>query len=151
MTDALTCEVCGESFGDSDACPACGTAVERFACDRHPMAVATGRCVVCSRALCQECRGDAAEERVHLCDEHASVFVIQGWAQVVEETDEIEAHLIRDNLVAEGIDSRVFSQKDRAFSVDLGELSVVRVLVPAWEYERAVQFINDQPGEDAVG
>mgnify|MGYP006202518793 CR=1 FL=1 len=46
-------------------------------------------------------------------------------------------------LRAEGIDAQTYSQRDRIFSVDLGELSIVRLLVPVWEYERALQVIRE--------
>jgi hypothetical protein len=62
---------------------------------------------------------------------------------VYSATSDFEAQLLRENLRAEGIDAQTFSQRDRTFSVDLGELSIVRLLVPVWEYERALQVIRD--------
>jgi hypothetical protein len=148
---AIVCERCGERFRGTDSCPACGLAIEPIPCERHPTVLADGRCVICGRAICEECRGNPNDRRVHLCEDHASVFVISGWAQVHEDAHEFEAHLIRDNLRAEGIDARVFSQKDLMFSVDLGDLSVVRILVPAWDYERAMALIHERPDEDVGG
>lgn len=85
-----------------------------------------------------------------LCESHSSVVVIQGWAQIYSTTREFEAQLLRENLTAEGLDARTFSQKDNMLSVDLGELSIVRLLVPAWEYDRALEVIRthmDTAGE----
>jgi hypothetical protein len=76
--------------------------------------------------------------------------VIQGWAQIYSTTNEFEAQLLRENLLAEGIDAQFFSQKDSIFSVDLGELSIVRLLVPVWEYAQAQALIHahmDHEGE----
>jgi hypothetical protein len=139
--ESVRCRRCGEEFKAADACPACGLAIGSLTCDRHPDATAEGRCVICGRASCAECGG--SDRRVHLCAEHAGIPVIQGWAQIYSNTSEFEAQLLRENLTAEGIEARIFSQKDAMFSVDLGELSIVRILVPAWEYDRAERVIRD--------
>jgi hypothetical protein len=146
----VRCRRCGEEFKGADACPACGQGIRPLTCDRHPDALAAGRCVICGRASCEECGG--SDRRVHLCADHDGIPVIQGWAQVYSNTSEFEAQLLRENLIAEGIEARIFSQKDAMFSVDLGELSIVRILVPAWEYERAEEIIRnhmDAEGEVA--
>lgn len=146
----MRCGRCGESFSGSDSCPACGWTAAEFFCDRHPQVRAIGRCVVCGRALCTECR--AGEGRAYRCAEHAKVNVIQGWAQIYSTASEFEAQLLRENLAAEDVEARIFSQKDNMLSVDLGELSIVRLLVPAFEYERAIGIIRqhmDAEGEVA--
>lgn len=91
--------------------------------------------------VCRQCR--SGDSRAFLCEQHANVTVIQGWAQIYTTTREFEAQLLRDNLGAEGIDARIFSQRDNMLSVDLGELSIVRVLAPVIEYEHALQVIRD--------
>lgn len=109
-----------------------------------------GRCVICGRALCRACRRD--EGKAYLCDEHRGTTIIQGWAQVYSTTGEFQAQLLRENLQSEGVDAQIFSQKDNMLSVDLGELSIVRLLVPVWEYEQALQVIRahmDTEGEVA--
>lgn len=135
------CPRCEEKYRGADACPACGTLREPVPCQLHADREARERCVVCGRALCEECR--MSEGRAALCAAHADVRVMEGWAQVYSATTDFEAQLLRDNLRAEGIDAQIFSQRDRAFSVDLGELSIVRLLVPVWEYERALQVIRE--------
>jgi len=139
--EVFECARCGEEFDVSDACPACGLGRAPFPCAVHGDLAAEGRCVICGTALCKECA--AGSGRVHSCVAHREVPVIQGWAQVYSNADEFEAQLLRDNLIAEGIDARIFSQKDNMFSVDLGELSIVRLLVPAWAYEQAERIIRD--------
>lgn len=135
------CSRCGESYRGADACPACGALREAVPCQLHADRQARERCVVCGRALCEECR--LTEGRAALCAAHADVHVMEGWAQVYNATSDFEAQLLRENLRAEGIDAHIFSQRDRTFSVDLGELSIVRLLVPVWEYERALQVIRE--------
>jgi len=115
-------------------------------CAAHVGTQAEGRCVVCGLELCRVCaRG---EGRAFRCESHGDIPVIQGWAQVYSTTREIEARLLRDNLEAEGLHARIFSQKDNMLSVDLGELSIVRLLVPAWEYEAAHELIVDHMDDD---
>lgn len=143
VESVVTCPRCEEDYNGGDSCPACGFAPIPIPCDRHPHVLADGRCVICGRAICNDCRGNPSDKRVYLCDDHAAVVVIEGWAQVYDGANEVEAHLLRDNLAAEGIEARVFSQKDAMFSVGLGELSVVRILVPVWEHERAERIIQD--------
>jgi hypothetical protein len=75
--------------------------------------------------------------------------VVAGWAQVYSTSDDVEAALIRDNLQSEGIDAEILSQKDSSFAIDLGDLSPVRVLVPAFEYQGASEVISGHM--DAAG
>jgi ribosome biogenesis GTPase A len=79
--------------------------------------------VICGRPLCRDC--NRSEGRAYRCSDHSGVTVIQGWAQIYSTASEFEAGLLRENLRAEGIETRVFSQKDNMLSVDLGELSIV--------------------------
>lgn len=135
------CSRCDEQFRDSDACPACGSLREKVACDRHPGRTAAGRCVICGRALCNDC--SEGDNRAFQCAEHGDITIIEGWAQVYSTASEFEASLVRQNLEAEGIDARIFSQRDRIFSVELGELSIVRLLVPVFSYDQALDLIRD--------
>ncbi|HET6764746.1 MAG TPA: hypothetical protein VFH27_13770, partial [Longimicrobiaceae bacterium] len=74
--------------------------------------------------------------------EHRNVPVIEGWAQVFSTATEMEAQLLAENLRSEGIDSTIYNQGDRIFPVDLGELSIHRLMVPVWEYGQALQLIR---------
>jgi hypothetical protein len=139
--EVFRCERCEERYRGSDACPACGHLRVAMACEQHPERKASGRCVICGRALCSSCR--AGDGRAMLCEQHGGITVIEGWAQVYSTASEFEASLVRQNLEAEGIDARIFSQRDRIFSVDLGELSIVRLLVPVFAYESALELIRD--------
>ena len=139
--EVFHCPRCAEDYAGGRACPACGALREPSPCSVHPERMAAGRCVVCGTEVCDSCAG--ATQRAFLCAEHRSVRVTEGWAEVYTTTSEFEAQLLRDNLRAEGIDAQTFSQRDRVFSVDLGELSIVRILVPVWRYGDASEVIHE--------
>jgi hypothetical protein len=148
--DGVVCERCGQEYEGSDACPACGALRAAVACDEHPERGADGRCVFCGRAIC----GGPAPERddPFVCDEHRPIPLIGGWAQVYSTTGEFEAQLLRENLRAEGVEAQMYSQKDHMYPVDMGELSIVRLMVPVWEYNAALGIIRshmDLEGEVA--
>lgn len=111
-------------------------------CGTHPDRPAVAACAICGTPVCDRCIELAGGSP--LCGRHAAVPLIEGWAQVYATSDDVVAQLVRDNLRAEGVDAQVFSQKDHfAFAVDLGDLSPVRVLVPADEYEDALRIVRD--------
>lgn len=148
------CDRCGETIAaDAGACPACGNMLTEARCERHPERPAPGRCALCARNLCEEC--EAGTRIYHLCDVHAGVPVIEGWAEVLSIPDAMEARLIEDNLRADGIDARILDQKDHsAFPVEFGDLARVRVLVPTYAYpeaERVIAAHRDTSGEVSFG
>jgi hypothetical protein len=135
-----TCERCGGEYTGRDACPACGRLRAEVPCDDDASRMARYRCVICGRAVCD---GGLDDLPAALCEEHRTVPVIEGFAQVYSNNDELSARLVVENLRAEGIDAQLYSQTDRSFPMDLGELSIARVLVPAWEYGQALELIRD--------
>lgn len=128
------------------ACPHCGGAGRPAACAVHGERIAVGHCLLCGRSLCNECRH--GDRRTGRCAEHAGVPVIQGWAQIYTTNSDFEAQLLRENLRAEGIESQIFSQRDSVFAVEMGNLSLVRLLVPAGEYDRAREVIRSHMDDD---
>ena len=146
----MSCSNCGEDIlTDEAACPSCGALRSPARCDAHPDRSADAQCALCGTTVCNEC--DRTAGRTHLCPAHHQVPVVEGWAQVYSTSDDIEAQLIRENLESEGIEARVLSQKDHfTFTVDLGDLSPVRVLVPAYDYSGAEAVLRshmDSQGE----
>ena len=139
----VSCDHCGERISsDADACPACGDLREARQCAQHEDREARGQCVVCGSAVCEGC--NKGGDTHYLCESHRSVPVVEGWAQIYTTSDDLEAQLIRENLEAEGVDARVFSQKDHfSIPVDLGDLSPVRVLVPAYAYQEAERVLAE--------
>jgi len=148
MSDTSTCPRCRQAFDLAEpACPACGQLRAETVCERHSDRAAPGNCVVCGSPVCDLC--DDGSRTHYSCPDHREISVVEGWAQVYSTGDDVEASLIRYNLQSEGIDAEVLSQKDRSFAVELGDLSPVRVLVPAFEYERAREVIEGH--QDATG
>jgi uncharacterized OB-fold protein len=138
-----TCPNCSRQYDASeDACPGCGRLEAEVPCERHPDRTAAGQCVVCGSAACREC--DRDETREFICPDHWDVPIVDGWAQVYTTSDDLKAQLIRENLRADGLVAEILSQKDHfAVPVDLGDLSPVRVLVPAYEYQAAIRVLGD--------
>lgn len=146
VEETFQCTRCGAEYAGGDSCPSCGLLREPVPCDGDPGRQARGRCVICGMAVCD----GGADDSPTLCDDHRSISIIEGWSQVYSTTTDIEAGLIVENLRAEGIDAQLYAQKDRSFPVDLGELSIARVLVPVWEHQAALEIIRaymDSEGE----
>ena len=151
METTIRCPRCDQEIdAEGPACPACGHIHQgTLNCRRHPERTAEGVCVVCGDEVCEECNS-TGDEMHHACPDHGAIPVIEGWAQIYTTSDDMEANLIKENLQAEEIDAAVLSQKDRSFGVDLGELSPVRVLVPAYAYAEARRVLAqhmDSSGE----
>ena len=136
---SYTCERCGTEYAEGDACPACGTLRASVPSDDDPSRTARWRCVLCGRAIADEPEGgDPAR-----CAEHRAVPVIEGFAQVSTNNNSFAAQLLVENLRAEGLDAALYAQTDRSFPMDLGELSIARVLVPADQYQQALELVRE--------
>ena len=98
-------------------------------------------CAVCGTALCDRC--DRGNRHASLCETHASVRILQGWAEVDRPKDELRAEVIAGALRTSGLDAQVFSQTDHANVVGVGGLAIVRVLVPAHQYDDARQTLAE--------
>ncbi|HSJ08855.1 MAG TPA: zinc ribbon domain-containing protein [Longimicrobiales bacterium] len=134
MESTIRCPRCEQEVDVTDGtCPVCGHIhAGEPPCNRHPDRRADGVCVICGSGVCTEC--DNVSGVHHTCPDHCDIPLSQGWAQAYSTSDEVEAGLIRENLQAEGIDAEVLDQKDRSFNVDMGDLSPVRILVPAFQW-----------------
>lgn len=142
----FACPRCGAEYTGGDACPACGfLSGGPVPCDDDPSRNAAFRCVLCGRTACGADPGKTPAR----CDLHAHVPIIEGWAQVYTTNDEIEGGLLVENLRAEGLDAQLYSQRDdHAFPTDLGELSILRVLVPVWEFSEALELVESYSDAD---
>lgn len=99
-----TCDECGADIEiDSDYCPFCGAlfAEDQYSCTNHPIAVATGVCVICRQLYCGTCL--SKKNGKFLCTEHKEIEVSEGWAMVFKTGDYIEAEIIRGKLENAGI------------------------------------------------
>jgi hypothetical protein len=152
MESTIHCPRCDQQVPASEAtCIACGHLHrDGMPCARHPDRQAEGVCVICGAAVCDDC--DSGHSPHFACPDHGAIPVVEGWAQVYSTSDTFEADLIKENLQSEGLDAAVLSQKDQSFTVDLGDLSPVRILVPAYEYLDATRLLEahmDAAGEVA--
>lgn len=95
---------------------------------------------MCGRAVCPAC--DHGDRYVSLCLRHADVNVVQGWAEAFRTYDDAEAELASGSLRAAGLDANVLSQKDHAHMLSMAGMAVVRVLVPAGQYESARELLE---------
>jgi hypothetical protein len=146
ITDPV-CERCGrDRAGDPPRCPSCGSLERAALCLSHRDRLTTSACVVCGTPLCGDCR--RGPRHASLCSRHEDVPLIEGWAEALRTADEIEARLVSDGLSGEGIEARVLSQKDRTNVVTFGGLSILRVLVPAYRFEEAREWIEYEEPRD---
>lgn len=129
------CAVCGRLLSSgADQCDGCGAPSEPPRCVWHPDKRASEVCLLCERPVCVRCRSG----RAPLCPDHAGARVYpDDWVEVYSSAEEIRTHLLADALRGEGIDARVLSQKDHVYVVAVGNLSVLRIVVPARAYARA--------------
>lgn len=138
--ETFSCARCGAEYTGGQSCPACGALRTPVPCDEDASRQAYALCVLCGRAVCGEQDGDRTPA---LCAEHCTVPVIEGFAQVYTNNSELGARLVVENLRAEGIDATLYSQADRSFPMDIGEMSIARVLVPTFQYEEALALIRE--------
>lgn len=66
----------------------------------------------------------------------------EDWMIIYTSDHEYELKMLKDNLLSAGIDSIIFSHKDRNFPTP-GDLSVISLLVKKVQAEEAAQFINE--------
>jgi len=64
------------------------------------------------------------------------------WKVIFTSDQEYELQMLKDNLTGAGIDSIIFSQRDRNFPTP-GDLSIISLLVRNENVEDAVNFINE--------
>lgn len=72
----------------------------------------------------------------------------EGWVSVFRSTTDYEADMVRDRLDSAGVPAAVFSQRDHALNLTVGELARVYVLVPAEYRSRAEEILSEQPLTD---
>ncbi len=102
---------------------------------------------MCGVRVCAECRRGG--RYAALCDTHASVRLLHGWAEVAQAADEARAEMLAGTVRAAGLDAQLLSQKDHATVVSFTGLAIVRVLVPAFQWERARAALEGSAGDRA--
>ncbi|MEW5799259.1 MAG: zinc ribbon domain-containing protein [Bacteroidota bacterium] len=147
------CEECGADIGlDSDFCPFCGTlfAEGQYSCTKHPIAVATGVCVICQQLYCDECL--SKKNGKFLCSDHKEIEVSEGWAMIFKTGDYIEAEIIRGKLENAGIPTNprnvgnIATLADGFIDNSLGRTIFkypVKIFVPTERYFDALSVVLD--------
>ena len=78
----------------------------------------------------------------------------EDWVSIFRTGTDYEADLVRDRLDDSGISAVVLTQRDHAFTLNVGELARVHVMVPPEQVEDAValleQQLSDEELEEAV-
>ncbi len=138
-----TCRKCGRKRSpDLSRCAWCGTLARAAPCRAHPRRVAMEACVACGTRLCPRCR--RGPRYAALCGHHESVNIISGWAEVYRTAGELDADMVANILLSAGVEAQVLSQKDSANVVSFGGLSVVRVLVPPFQYDEGQRLLEEE-------
>ncbi len=137
----MSCRNCGAADRpEISYCFVCGELNRVAPCAAHLQTVARHCCVVCGTAVCDTCRRGTRHSA--LCEDHAGTILFSGWAQVLRTASELEAELFAGILRSAGLEAHVLSQKDRINVVTFGGLSVVRVLVPAFQQGEAAVLLQ---------
>lgn len=148
LGELLLCEFCSERVEEAAKfCPHCGmlqgnllSEDEEIECENHPQIEAIGMCVVCGKPVC----GDCAVKRQGkiLCENDEHIKIAQNWAVVYTTGTEYEAQMVRANLENAGFPCVVFSQRDHAYFLTVGDMAVVNVMVPKNRLFEAQEFLR---------
>ena len=139
--EAIRCRTCDrERDPSAEGCRWCGTLVRAARCEAHPSNLASAACVACGVRVCADCRHGG--RHAALCERHARLRVVQGWAEVLRTSHEERAEVLAGALRAAGVPAQVLSQKDHANVMTFGALAVVRLLVPAFELDSALRVLQ---------
>lgn len=169
----VTCPKCGSYTADSAHCGHCGSSMnvetqmyctncgainpvlgaeQGIVCDTHVETRAEGFCVVCGKAVCEECletRGNKI-----LCDDPKHREMLDDWRVIYTFEFEYEAAMLYANLEQQDIDSEVFSKPNPEATDSIPQPTIVEVFVPknkfeqAQEIARSLGLTEDAAGED---
>jgi hypothetical protein len=139
--EATFCSHCGVFLGWS------GEGGKEIACDTHRENQAVGRCVICKKVVCEDC---AVQKRgKYFCSNDKHVEMAFNWVTVYTTGTEYEADMIAANLESTGIPARVYAQNDQMFVATIGDLAVIRVMVPAEAADEAKNYLVSFPMHDS--
>ena len=109
-------------------------------CQKHADRKPVGRCVFCSKPVCDEC---AVRKNGRIfCDNDEHVKMMSDWVVVHTTSTQYEAQMIKANLEGAGIPTMVFSQNDRMYYTTVGDLAVTEVMVPKQMLDDARQYLH---------
>ena len=153
--EQVFCDSCGEVItAETTFCHHCGVFLGwseegsgKIRCDTHRESDATGQCVICKKAVCEEC---AVQKRGRFfCSNAKHVEMAFNWVTVYTTGTEYEAEMIAANLESAGIPARVYVQNDQMFVTTVGDLAVTRVMVPSETADEAKNYLVSFPMQDS--
>ncbi len=71
-----------------------------------------------------------------------------GWISVCNTGTDYEANLIRDRLDDSGIKAVILTHRDQAFSLNVGDMSTIRILVQPEHEKEARRILETAPLSD---
>ncbi len=125
------CQVCG-AVNQSRA------SEESIVCDTHIDNRAVGFCVVCGKAVCEDCL-ETYGNRL-LCDDPKHRIILDEWRVIFSFDFEYEAAMLYANLEQHGIESEVFSKPNPDTSDSPVRPTIVEVLVPKTKFGEAKEI-----------
>lgn len=111
---------------------------ESIVCDTHVDNRAVGFCVVCGKAVCEDCL-ETYENRL-LCDDPRHRTFVDQWRVIFTFDFEYEAAMLYANLEQQGIESEVFSKPNPDTTDSPLRPTIVEVLVPKNKFEEAKEI-----------
>ncbi len=145
-TSAGRCAGCGSPLDIETFiyCPVCGTmnntrtSEEGVVCDTHPENRAVGFCVICGKAVCEDCL-ETSGNKV-LCNDPKHRSYIETWRVLYTFDFEYEAAMLYANLEQQGIESEVFSKLNPDAADAPLRPTIVEVLVPEKKFKEAMEI-----------
>lgn len=153
------CPQCGSDSADTGRCGSCGSPMDMAAhrycrvcgavnparaseegivCDTHIDNRAVGFCVVCGKAVCEECL-ETEGNRI-LCDDPKHRTFLDEWQVLFSFDFEYEAAMLYANLEQQDIESEVFSKPNPDTAEVPLRPTIVEVLVPKKKFEEAQEI-----------
>ena len=145
----LLCEACQEPVTEGATfCPHCGVLRTKdvplhkpiILCETHRGVPAIGACVVCGKPVCDQCA--VKKMGKFFCPDDEHVKMAFDWIAVCTTNTRNEAEMIKAQLEGAGLQAMVFSQSDRMFITNIGDLAVNEVMVPKASLDAAQAFLR---------
>jgi len=159
--DFLRCPQCGTSTSSTGQCSNCGAPIdaerslycencgainlesaseEGIVCDTHIENRAIGFCVVCGKAVCEECAENFGN-RI-LCEDPEHRIILDRWKVIHTFDFEYEAAMLYANLEQQGIEARAFTKLNPDITDAIIRPTIVEVLVHYQKFEDAQEILK---------
>lgn len=156
--DLINCDNCDEKIDSKfKYCIHCGFILKGSKsdisdeCENHAGKPAIGICVICGKPVCNSC-AKISNNRI-FCEKDEHLQVYGDYVLVKTFSTEYEAQMIKSLIEIAGINCVLFSQKDHVFFTNIGETSIINLMVPKEDAEKAIQIIeelNQSKGDNII-